>query len=218
MIESKELLTRAHGWLVKRCSSTVACHVVGGVVVSAMMIAIGWLWTQDATRTAEINVGGETVSVAEARNLVADAGILRAQDARLIDESELIERRIESLRTWLAADLTWSEMEDAIRSIAEESDVRLASLNDNGGFVGTRVGCLTASGRARGTFASLAEFLAKLHQAEVPIDCSEIEIERHVDMRADDPRSQTPCMATFTLRSPYVAPSGLAAKLLTPEQ
>lgn len=206
-------LASHHDRFLRRFNSPIAYHCVGGLLTIAILIAT--VGTSRSIVRSEVLIGDEAVELNEAIKLVAQADDLRKQYTVAFEHSKAIDARVDSARHWLPMQLNWNETEDHIRSIAEANDVLITSLEESSRHSGTRVAVAEVSCRARGTFAALSQFVARLHVGETAIACSEFNIERLVQRPDADPsQKSSSCTAMLTFRIPYAGENSLAAQLL----
>ena len=196
-------------------SSAVRCHLIGAAVSVALLAAIVFVWSQRNTVETEFEHGDAVVDVAQAARLMQNADSLRQKNAAAFQEAKVIDDRVALIEQWLSPADDWDDAHDDLKAIAETSGIEIVEFDEGRRHVGTRVGIVTATCRIEGSYVGICKFLVAITQADRPIACSEIELQR-VPTKSSDRAAQSPCSVTLSLRLPFAAAGSVAANLLPP--
>lgn len=216
MIQRTITTRRMPAWLMRVTSTVTRCHLIGSITAAALIGCIALAWSQNRVDVATIQYDGKVIDIRDAASLIEHAGRWRQLYTINYLESQSIDRRVESIESWLPISVDWPNTQQEIQSIGAATGLSILSIKRGDQHIGTRVGVLAVSCEVQGTYGSLCRFLNELNDREHPIACSEIKLDRtmQVDSSRDDialPR----CKATVSLRIPFGAAGTAAQRLLS---
>ncbi len=190
------------------------CHALGSCLAIGLILATAWAWSVGHAPDSTIKCGEEELDRGDALALIEHAAQWRELYAASIDEKERLDRRAAEIAQWLPQAVEFKAAEESLLALAEETQLRVFSIQEGSRYSGRRVGVLTVSCQAQGSFAALVRFLDQLPKLPTPMACSELEMQR--EAHAWDSVNElegvsgrrlegSSCRATLFIRIPYAA-------------
>ncbi len=203
--------------LASMTSTVPRCHVMGCATAVLLIIGIAWIWSWNSNRTASIEYEGTVVDLNDAAALLENADQWRQLYTVNYRQSQMVDKRAQSIASWLPKSVDWPKTENELRSIGDSTGLAILAIQRGEVHVGTRVGILSSSCEVHGSYHALCRFLHELASLPQPIACAQVQLNRLVG-DDDEPANGTPsCSATLSLRVPFAAASTAAERLLLPE-
>ncbi|TWU59896.1 hypothetical protein Poly51_01690 [Rubripirellula tenax] len=212
MNERMKSLPTISSWLLKVTGTPARCHIAGSIVIAILVVATGWVSTQDLRASVTTRFQGVDVNLDDAHALILSSDGWRQGYARISEASASIEQTMTNIAQWLPTDIDPQAVAIQLRRLAAENGLTINRPEIGTRHVGTRVGVVTGRCEIHGNCDDVYAFLAGLPNQKIAIAVGELQLSRPAT--TNEGSDTDPCVATIEFRIPFAAEGTAAAQLL----